>query len=178
MPPRFDAQISLEAHKRCTMAWIDSAQDDLVRQRSSGPGWGYRPGGEAFVEPTALAGLALLRCRPDAAADRVVRQAADWLAEIQRPDGALGLSARVSTPRWSTPYAMLLWAALDDYQAERNRAARWLLGFVGQTFPRDADGVVAHDTTIPGWPSSYPRSSLTAPWLRRCWSGWMEPLGR
>ena len=145
------------------MAWIDSARDDLISQKSVGPGWGYRAKGEALVEPTALAGLALLASRPDATANRLARQAADWLAEIQRPDGALGLSTRTATPRWGTPYAMLLWAALDDYQAERNQAAQWLLGFAGRTFPRDATGAVAHDSSIPGWP-----------WVEGTHS-WLEP---
>ena len=145
------------------MAWIDSAQDELVCQRSGGPGWGYHPGGEAFVEPTALAGLALLASRPDAAVDRVVRQAADWLAEIQRPDGALGLSAGIAAPPWGTPHAMLLWAALDGYQAERRQAAQWLLQFAGESWPADQTGVIAHDTSIPGWP-----------WVEGTHS-WLEP---
>jgi hypothetical protein len=143
------------------MTWIDSARHDLLSQRSDEPGWGYRPGGEAFVEPTALAGLALLASTPDAGADRVVREAADWLAGIQRPDGALGLSVRVPTPRWATPYAILLWAALDDYQDERNRAAHWLLRFAGETWPADHTGVIAHDTSILGWPWV----EGTHPWL-------------
>jgi hypothetical protein len=145
------------------MPWIDSAQDDLVSQKRDGPGWGYCSGGEAFVEPTALAGLALLASTPDRAADPLVRQAADWLAEIQAPDGSLGLSARIPAPHWGTPYAMLFWAGLDDYQAERKRAAQWLLRLAGETWPPEQTAVIAHDTSIPGWP-----------WVEATHS-WLEP---
>ncbi len=145
------------------MAWIDAARDDLVRRKSGGPGWGYRTQGEAFVEPTALAGLALLACTPDAAADRVVRKAAEWLAEIQSADGALGLSARIATPGWGTPWAMLFWAALDDYQPQRDKAAQRLVRTAGETWPAKASGPIAHDTSIPGWP-----------WVEGTHS-WLEP---
>jgi hypothetical protein len=134
------------------MTWIDSARDDLMGQQAGEHGWGYRPGCEPFVEPTALAALALLASAPDPRADRVVRRAADWLAEIQSPDGAVGLSARIPAPRWGTPYAILLWAALDGYQAERDQAVQWLLQSAGETWPADPCGVIAHDTSIPGWP--------------------------
>ena len=104
-------------------AWIASARDALLQRRSPEGYWGYKPDGEAFVEPTALAGLALLASATDAPADRLVREAADWLAGIQRPDGAIGLSAQIPAPCWGTPYAILLWAALGDYEAERSKAA-------------------------------------------------------
>jgi hypothetical protein len=45
-----------------------------------------------------------------------------------------------------------LWAALDDYRAERNRAVQWLLRSAGETWPCDRTGVISHDTRIPGWP--------------------------
>ena len=146
--------------------WIDSARNALLERRSQGQGWGYRPDGEPFVEPTALAGLALLASAPSdvcAADDRRVRDAAAWLAEIQRPDGALGLSAGIAEPCWGTPHAILLWAALDDHAAERERATEWLLGLAGETSPNDPSGVIGHDTSIAGWP-----------WIEKTHS-WLEP---
>ncbi|MHC4179439.1 MAG: hypothetical protein ACYSWU_18155 [Planctomycetota bacterium] len=144
-------------------AWIDFAREALVRQRSDETGWGYHPGGRAFVEPTALAGLALLAAAPRPGSIRVAREAAEWLAGIQRPDGALPLAAGIPAPCWGTPYAILLWAALDDYEPQRRAAAQWLLGVAGKTDPPDPTGVVSHDTSIAGWP-----------WVENTHS-WLEP---
>jgi hypothetical protein len=110
-----------------------------------------------------LAGLALLASTPDSAADRLVREAADWLAEIQSPEGALGLSTRIATPGWGTPWAMLFWAALDDYQPQRDKAAQWLLRTAGETWPVEPTSAIGHDTSIPGWP-----------WVEGTHS-WLEP---
>jgi hypothetical protein len=104
------------------------------------------------VEPTALAGLALLAMLPDGAVENAVREAADWLGTIQQPNGALGPSAEIAAPGWGTAYAMLLWAALGGYEAERKKAADWLLGLAGVTWPPDQTGVLGHDTSISGWP--------------------------
>ena len=133
-------------------AWIDLARDTLVRQRSEEAGWGYSPGGRAFVEPTALASLALLASAPDPLSERVAREAAEWLAGAQRPDGALGLAAGIPAPCWGTSYAVLLWSALESYGSQRREAAQWLLGVAGKTHPPDTTGVIAHDTSIAGWP--------------------------
>jgi len=133
-------------------AWIDSARDALFKQETGEGRWGYRPCGKAFVEPTALAGLALLASTPGDVSDPVAREAADWLAEIQRPDGSLGPSAQIPTPCWGTPYAILLWAALGEYGAQRRKAVHWLLGLAGETWSLDRTSVVGHDASIPGWP--------------------------
>lgn len=144
-------------------AWINPARNLLLRRRSRERAWGYRPESEAFVEPTALVGLALLASSPDALSDGLARDAADWLAAIQRPDGALGLSAGIPAPCWGTPYAILLWGALGDYETERKRAVAWLLQSAGETCPADPHGVLSHDTGIVGWP-----------WVEETHS-WLEP---
>ncbi len=140
-----------------TDEWTQPARRELLRLRGGEPGWGYRAGATPGVEPTALAGLGLLVSEPDAPpADgrRATRDAADWLATLQRPDGSLGLSATEPTPGWTTPYALLLWKALATREPECRRAARWLLGIKGRATPRsdDPERIVGHDTTLVGWP--------------------------
>jgi hypothetical protein len=110
-----------------------------------------------------LASLALLASAPDDLNERLVREAADWLAGIQRPDGALGLAEGITAPCWGTPYAILLWAALGDYEPQRSQAAGWLLGVAGKTDATDTTGVLSHDGSIAGWP-----------WMENT-SSWLEP---
>ena len=146
-------------------SWIRQARSELLRLASA-PGWGYRQGGSPHVEPTALGCLALLATAPsdpDGAADRMVGEAARWLASIQQPDGALGLSATLSSPEWATPYAMLLWANLQGFNAQRQKAAEWLLGRRGHTFKKDFGAVAGGDSSIAGWP-----------WVAGTYS-WLEP---
>ncbi|HWE39086.1 MAG TPA: hypothetical protein VG406_21235 [Isosphaeraceae bacterium] len=142
--------------------WTESARAALLELRGGGDSWGYQPGLRPDVEPTALAALALLADDPGRHAP-AARAAADWLAGRQRPDGALGAGKEGDEPGWSTSYAMVLWAALGSHGAHLGRAARWLLGRRGDVLPRDAVGVIGHDTTIPGWP-----------WVEGTHS-WLEP---
>jgi hypothetical protein len=92
-----------------------------------------------------------------------VRAAADWLATIQQPDGSLGISASLAAPQWPTSYAILLWSNQAGYRSECDRATNWLVGQRGRVFPRNADGLQSHDTTIAGWP-----------WVADTYS-WVEP---
>jgi hypothetical protein len=96
---------------------------------------------------------------------RALRQAGDWLAALQNSDGSLGVSASLSNPCWTTPYGLMLWAALKGYGINRARAARWLLGLEGTALPNRAaaDRAVGHDTSIVGWP-----------WVAKTHS-WLEP---
>lgn len=147
--------------------WREEAARVLVGLREPGPlgAWGYRAGSAACVEPTALAALALLGCQNGSNPPTAVLEAADWLARIQRPDGALGLSATMAEPGWGTPYGILVWRALDRAPEARKRAADWLLQCKGKTFPREqsARPALGHDPTIVGWP-----------WVQDTHS-WVEP---
>ena len=146
-------------------SWIRQARSELLRLASA-PGWGYRQGGSPHVEPTALGCLALLASapsEPDSTADRIVDEAARWLASIQQPDGALGLSAALRSPEWSTPYAMLVWSNLEGFNAQSQKAAEWLLGRRGHTFKKDFAAVAGGDSSIAGWP-----------WVAGTYS-WLEP---
>lgn len=132
--------------------WLEEAWQALRTLRGARPGWGYRAGAAPAVEPTALAGLAALGAgRGD---EPAVREAADWLARLQRPDGALGVAEGLAAPGWPTSYALLLWRGADSHADARRRASAWLLRSAGNAAPPgdDPDHVIGHDMTLVGWP--------------------------
>jgi hypothetical protein len=136
--------------------WIGRSRSALI-SASQGPSWGYRRGSMPAVEPTVLACLGLLATLdgPRDPARSLVARAADLLVTVQREDGSLGVGASVPAPGWSTPYALLLWQAIGSYEEPRRKAVDWLLREKVDAPPRPTgieDGVVAHDTTIRGWP--------------------------
>ncbi len=133
--------------------WIDRARRGLVAL-AIGDAWGYRRGGPAAVEATALAAIGLLATDRDGGSRALALRAADQLARLRRPDGSLGVTADLPTPGWATPFASILWQVLGSHQADRRRAADWLLGERVDTPPRPADPrpIAGHDTSIPGWP--------------------------
>jgi len=145
-----------------TRDWIDIAAGGLLDRHESGAGWGYRNDGASFVEPTAVAMLALAS-RPSDASATAVEQAAAWLAGLQHSDGHLGLSADIADPGWTTPWAVLAWAVADGFEQPRQKATQWILRSEGKTIPPEENLVVGHDSTIPGWP-----------WVHGA-HGWVEP---
>lgn len=143
--------------------WTDEAREALIGQHLAGSGWGYSAGTTAFVEPTVLAGLALLSSESGEVGHDAVREAASWLAQIQQPNGAIGLSAELDKPCWGTALAILLWQALGDRKNECKAAADWLVEAHGVTFPKEPNAPIGHDTAIPGWT-----------WVERT-HPWLEP---
>src|SRR5579864_3634288 len=113
-------------------SWITRRHQELLSVRQPGPGWGNRPGGQPYVEPTALAALALAASdpQPEDAAQRsraAIATAARWLVDMQRSDGALGISADLPKPRWTTPLAILAWSAAGGAAEHGRKAVAWLL---------------------------------------------------
>jgi hypothetical protein len=137
-----------------TKVWIDKAQEQLLDLRQAPGAWGYRPRATLAVEPSSLAGLALLATDGDrsGAGRDAALTSARWLASIRRPDGSLGVTVKLPEPGWPTPFALLLWAATGGYETDRSAAVRWLLGLKGRTAPRTKDDPMGHDATIVGWP--------------------------
>ena len=139
-------------------SWARSGLQAMLALRA-GPrssAWGYARGLSPCVEPTALATMALL-ADPDGAGDQAIAAAgtaADWLAGIQRQDGSLGVSAALAQPGWGTSYGLLAWAALGGFDAQRAKAAAWLIHQEGLAIPREEGprSVHGHDTTLVGWP--------------------------
>jgi hypothetical protein len=133
-------------------SWILQARERVAKARGQ-VGWGYRPGAELAVEPSVIAGLALLGTDEDAASSRAIAAATGAaLARLQQPDGHVGPSASQSSPGWPTPFALLLWTALDAEAPARKRAVAYLLGLRGEAFPKRAGSPFGHDTTLQGWP--------------------------
>jgi hypothetical protein len=148
--------------------WEGRARRELLDRRGRSGAWGYRESGAPGVEPTALAILGLIASEgipsptDDGAANR---EAAAWLAAIQREDGSLPASTGPAMPGWATPYAVLSWGGLGGFEVQRRRACNWLLGMGGRPLPPSAEAgsVVGHDPTLIGWP-----------WVAETHS-WVEP---
>lgn len=145
MVGRFDANQLSDSRP----IWIDQALGKLATLRMEGRGWPYQPGNSAAVEPTVLASFAL--AADDEPTNLVtVKEAAEWIASIQRDDGAIGVTARLPFPAWATPYGILLWTHLDSYLVNVERAVAFLLSREGRRLPRSSES--GHDTTLAGWP--------------------------
>jgi hypothetical protein len=130
-------------------AWRERLLDRLAAAER----WGYRPGGSAATEPTALCALALAVAGRARSAERPLA----WLAETQAADGSLGVSRSQPAPGWPTCQAILAWTAAARLAGQRGRftarierAAAWLLSFSGTTLPRMEQ--FGHDSTLTGWP--------------------------
>jgi hypothetical protein len=143
--------------------WIEPAREHLVRLRGDGPGWGYAPGSESYVEPSVLASLALLSQESGEQDHATAAEVAGWLASIQRDDGALGLSASLREPAWPTTFACLLWQALGSHPGARAAALQFLAQRRGQPASTRDMPYVGYDATLPGWP-----------WVEGTFS-WVEP---
>ncbi len=144
-------------------SWIIEARRALLKLATASSGWGYRQGGMPAVEPTALAGLALLATNTQAgndSAEGAISSAAQWLASIQQNNGAVGVSASVPWPEWPTSYAILIWLNLRGWSAQAAKAGDWLLQRKGIVVA-DPEHILGHDATIPGWPWV----EGTTPWL-------------
>jgi hypothetical protein len=134
--------------------WIDDARRRLLGLRRAPGAWSYRPGTSLAVEPSAMAGLALLATDPsaDGPGRAVALESARWLASSRRPDGSMGVTVDRPEPGWPTPVVMLLWAALGGFEAERASAVRWLLATRGRTTPHIENDPIGHDGMLVGWP--------------------------
>lgn len=145
------------------MHWFDN----VVEQLAECPIGGYAPGGPESSEPTALAGLALSACGRSKPAQR----AAKWLADLQQPDGSVGVRPGHTTPNWPTALGVLIWHALKrnastenaGFQPAIRRACGWILSTHGKVLPPEANKIYGHDVQLVGWP-----------WVEGTHS-WLEP---
>ncbi len=149
-------------------SWVSYATDQLLRLRVAETGWGYGANSAPYSESTAMGCLALLAVndeQPVVGVTELVESGARWLAELQQPDGAVGISAELAKPRWPTAYAALLWSQLSGFESPLARSLRWLQQREGHTFVKTKECVLGHDTSIPGWP-----------WVAGT-HPWIEPTG-
>jgi hypothetical protein len=134
-----------------------------IQRLAAAERWTYGASQNSAAEPAAWAALALIaHGEVDAAL-----QPALWLANLQQANGAIGVSAAETEPRWPTSLATLVWCAWDHasgasrFAEQVQRAVRWGLDDRGETSPRSA--MIGHDTTLTGWS-----------WASNTHS-WMEP---
>jgi hypothetical protein len=149
-------------------SWHIQARHELMKERLGSSAWSYRRNHVASVEPTALVCLALLASGDGQTSTfdiETSHEAARWLAVIQRSDGSLPVSEGLSSPGWTTPYALLLWSALRGYDDAKSRARTCLLGSKGDVgrAEKKSEKVIGHDPTLLGWP-----------WVEGTHS-WLEP---
>jgi hypothetical protein len=120
--------------------------DDLAASES----WSYRASTETASEPAAWTAIALAAYGRSEAAVRPAR----WLASLQQPSGAVGVSAKEPEPCWPTSLAILAWktvasAAGGEFDKSFRIARNWSLASAGKTAPRSTH--VGHDTELVGW---------------------------
>jgi hypothetical protein len=160
----------MRGEDRLVESWKERARRELIELRRGPCTWSYRRAHVRAVEPTVLSCLGLLASAgADSLASEIAtgRQAAEWLAKFQRPDGSLAVAQGLESPGWATPYGLLLWSTLAGHLESRRRALDWLLREKGATLPRaqGADNVIGHDPSLVGWP-----------WVPETHS-WVEPTG-
>jgi hypothetical protein len=128
-----------------------STLDQHLERLAAADRWTYRASRESAAEPAAWTAIALAAHGLAEAAMR----AAQWLANLQQADGAVGVSAAEAEPRWPTSLAMLAWTAVDRagdggrFTRNVQSAARWALNNRGKPAPRSPQ--IGHDTQLVGW---------------------------
>ena len=98
--------------------------DHLRATQNPDGGWGYFPGKQTWLEPTAYAILALKGSPADAPA---VEKAYRCLMSWQRGDGGFPAAPRLGQSSWVTSLALTLMTVRQDPGPARDRAAAWLL---------------------------------------------------
>ena len=140
------------------------ALDFIKASQNPDGGWGYRPGGESLVEPTAFSLLAL-SSRGDKTA---VGRGLDFLKTCMKDSGAVGIHPQDPEGSWMAYAALLAFHALGTV-AEERRLKDWILRFEdasGHFTPDDIKAIFTvyrYDASIRGWP-----------WTSNT-TGWVEP---
>jgi len=101
--------------------------DALRKAQNTDGGWGYFPGKESWLEPTAYAAMAL---HGEPEADRAWQLLVSW----QLPDGSWKPSERVKVSNWGTSLCVTLAVARNDWGAALQHGVSWLICNVC-TFP-------------------------------------------
>jgi len=135
----------------------------LRRAQASGGGWGYFPGKQAWLEPTAYAAMALLG---EPAADKAWALLQSW----QMSDGSWKPSADVQLANWGTSLCVTLAIARGEWGDPLRKGVAWLLGSAGvesNWINRAAARVgllnAGRDLSLKGWPWKEGTSSWVEP---------------
>lgn len=134
--------------------------EELQKRALNEGGFGFQAGGEYRPDATAWAVLALdaTGFRPDLA-----ESARKRLADGQKSDGSVCVSADHAEAFWPTPLAVLAWHGSGAYREPQSRAVRFLVATSGRQFVRTPDSPLAHDTSLRGWPWIAETHSMVEP---------------
>lgn len=133
---------------------MSRALEFLHASQNADGGWGYKPGGMSFVEPTSAVLLALLQ---DAPSISQVQRARGLLRTLQRADGGWGIAAMDDESGWMTAWAVLALASGDAGDtAPARRGADWLLRESGmrikdEKLVQGVEKILRIDPRITGW---------------------------
>ncbi len=104
--------------------YLDVRLDALRRTQNPDGGWGYFPGKQSWLEPTAYVALAL---HGEPAADR----AWDLLKSWQSPDGSWRPSTEVQIANWGTALCVTIASVRGEFDDPFRKGVNWLLGSDG-----------------------------------------------
>jgi len=139
----------------------------LAAAQNPDGGWGYFPGKESWLEPTAYVLLALAgEPQARAAFERGWRLIRSW--EVAA--GGWRACARVAEAHWATSLVITLHAALGLYDGSTRRSVEWLVSLRGaetRAVARLAQWLsprtVEFDAALSGWPWEAGDSSWVEP---------------
>jgi len=108
--------------------YLESRLQFLLASQNADGGWGYFPGKQSWMEPTAYAMLALhRRDGAGAACDRAWGLASSW----QLSDGSVRPNGSIADGTWVTALFVTLASVRGEDDASATRAVDWLLRVVG-----------------------------------------------
>ena len=137
--------------------------DALRTTQNADGGWGYFPGKESWLEPTAYSAMAL---HGDPASGRAWKLISGW----QQADGSWKPSAKVGLSSWATSLCVLIAAAREEWGEPFQKGVSWLLGSSGVESDFLNRLVVAfglvkaeRNMSLKGWPWKPDTSSWVEP---------------
>jgi hypothetical protein len=146
---------------------IPSRLDFLRSTQNSDGGWGFFPGKQSWLEPTAYALMAL---HSDSASQANFERGWKLMRSWQLPDGSWQPCAAVCKPHWTTALCITLHCLRDVRDDRLRRGVDWLLEISGienkwkyRMAHFVSPSLVELDPSFKAWP-----------WLPGC-SSWIEP---
>ena len=139
----------------------------LAAAQNADGGWGYFPGKESWLEPTAYALLALAE---EAESRAAVEKGSRLLHSWELASGGWKGCARVAEAHWATSLVITLHSTMGIYEGSTQRGVDWLLSTRGaetRTVARLAHWLsprtVEFDPALTGWPWEAGTSSWVEP---------------
>jgi hypothetical protein len=148
---------------RVPEAYLTARLATLRATQNHDGGWGYFPGKESWLEPTAYAAMAL---HGDPASGRAWQLISSW----QQADGSWKPSAKVGMSSWATSLCVLIAMARGEWGDPFQKGVSWLLGSSGVESDLLNRIVVAigmvkaeRNMSLKGWPWKPGTSSWVEP---------------